>query len=39
MCWETFDPEEADPSTATSGQCLGNCYASAYKYKGKKTDV
>ena len=36
MCWETFDPEEADPSTATSGQCLGNCYASAYKYKGKK---
>ena len=34
MCWETFDPEEADPSTSTSGQCLGNCFASAYKYKG-----
>ena len=35
LCWETYEPQTdtAITSTGTSGSCIGNCYASAYKYK------
>ena len=37
LCWETFEPQKdtSVSATGTSGSCTGNCYASAYKYKGK----
>ena len=35
LCWETYEPQTDSSvvSTGTSGQCVGSCYTSAYKYK------
>ena len=37
LCWETFEPQtdSSIASTGSSGSCVGNCYVSAYKYKGQ----